>query len=231
VTTRRIGCVGDLHGALGSLQVVLEYLRAARVEGVLLTGDFARGPLNADPALGNTASPAELLDLVTSTFVNVLFVPGNHDVPALAGNPASVDGREISWLGWRVAGVGGSPFTGGRFPYEWRDDRVDLQAWRPPDILLAHSPPANSGLDAIATGKAVGSQAIRELADRMSGLLVCGHIHEGVGVMRLGQCLCYNAGSLGEPYGAVQCGVASFDGETGAWEVEHVRLPGRDLVE
>jgi len=224
MTIRRIGCVGDLHGALGSLLQVLEHLRTADVEGILFTGDFARGPLNADPALGNTASPAELLDAVTSACANALLVPGNHDDPAL-GRAVSVDGRDTSWLGWRVAGVGGSPFTGGRFPYEWSDDRVDLATWSAPDILLAHSPPADSGLDVIKTGKAVGSKAIREVADRMTGLLVCGHIHEAVGVRQIGQCLCYNAGSLGEPFGAVQCGVASLDEETGTWQVEHVRLP------
>ena len=223
MTIRRIGCVGDLHGALGSLLTVLEHLRAADVEGILFTGDFARGPLNADPALGNTATPAELLEVVTSANANVLLVPGNHDDSALGGS-ISVDGRETSWLGWRVAGVGGSPFTGGRFPYEWRDDRVDLAALRAPDILLAHSPPSDSGLDVIKSGKAVGSKAIREIAERMTGLLVCGHIHEAVGVTQLGQCLCYNAGSLGEPFWALQCGVASFDDETGAWQVEHVRL-------
>lgn len=223
MTIRRIGCVGDLHGALGSLQTVLEHLRRVGVEGILFTGDFARGPFNADPALGNTASPAELLDVVTSVSRNVLLVPGNHDDPALGGS-VSVDGRETTWLGWRVAGVGGSPYTGGRFPYEWRDDRTDLAAWRAPDILLAHSPPRDSGLDVITTGKAVGSKAIREIAERMTGLLVCGHIHEAVGVSQLGQCLSYNAGSLGEPFGAVQCGVASFDDETGVWQVEHFRL-------
>ena len=220
---RRIGCVGDLHGALGSLLEVLEHLRSAEVEGILFTGDFARGPFNRDPALGNTASPDELLSVVTSASANVLLVPGNHDDPALGGS-VSVDGRETTWLGWRVAGIGGSPYTGGRFPYEWRDDRTDLAVLRAPDILLAHSPPADSGLDVITSGKAVGSKAIREITDRMTGLLVCGHIHEAVGVRQLGQCLCYNAGSLGEPFGAVQCGVASFDDETGAWQVEHIRL-------
>lgn len=223
MTIRRIGCVGDLHGALGSLQRVLEHLRTADVEGILLTGDFARGPLNADPKYGNTASPAELLDLVTSTFSNVLLVPGNHDDPSLGGG-VSVDGREMTWLGWKVAGVGGSPFTGGHFPYEWSDDRVDLTGWHAPDILLAHSPPADSGLDVIKSGKAVGSKAIREVADRMNGLLVCGHIHEAAGVTQLGHCLCYNAGSLGRPFGAAQCGVASFDDETGTWQVDHIRF-------
>ena len=179
--------------------------------------------MNADPALGNTATPAELLEVVTSANANVLLVPGNHDDSALGGS-VSVDGRETSWLGWRVAGVGGSPFTGGPFPYEWRDDRVDLAALRAPDILLAHSPPSDSGLDVIKSGKAVGSKAVREIAERMTGLLVCGHIHEAVGVTQLGQCLCYNAGSLGEPFGAVQCGVATFDDDTSAWQVEHFRL-------
>ena len=224
MTLRRIGCVGDVHGALGSLRTVLDYLRTADVEGVLLTGDFGRGPWNADPALGNTGTPAEILELVTSLFSNVLLVPGNHDDPGLGGD-LSVDHREISWLQWRVAGLGGSPYTGGGFPYEWSDDVVDLSTWLAPEIFLAHSPPANTGLDVIASGKAVGSKAIREIAERIDGLLVCGHIHEAVGVRQVGRCVCYNAGSLGEPFGAVQCGVATFDDQAATWQVDHVILP------
>src|SRR5215217_5239232 len=104
MTSRRIGCIGDVHGALGSLRRVIEYLRAAEVDGVLCTGDFARGPWNADPALGNTATPEQILDLATSSFSSLLLVPGNHDDPRLGGD-LSVDQREISWLGLRVAGV------------------------------------------------------------------------------------------------------------------------------
>ena len=224
MTVRRIGCVGDVHGALGSLRTVLEYLRTRDVEGVLLTGDFARGPLNADPALGNTASPEEILTLVTSVFSDVLLVPGNHDDPRLGGD-ISVDRREKSWLGWQVAGVGGSPHTGGGFPYEWSDATADFSSWSAPEILLTHSPPSGAGLDVTASGKAVGSAAIRELAERTDGLLVCGHIHEAVGMSYVAECLCYNAGSLGEPFGAVQCGIATFEKDDSKWQVDHVVLP------
>jgi uncharacterized protein len=223
MTIRRIGCIGDVHGALGSLRRVIEYLRAAEVDGVLCTGDFARGPWNADPALGNTATPEQILDLATSSFSILLLVPGNHDDPRL-GADLSVDQREISWLGLRVAGVGGSPYTGGRFPYEWSDERVDLSSWPAPEILLTHSPPADTGLDRIASGRAVGSKAIREVAERVNGLLVCGHIHEAVGIYQLANCLCYNAGSLGEPFGAVQCGIATLDDKDPKWRIDHVVL-------
>ncbi|HUQ83069.1 MAG TPA: metallophosphoesterase [Gemmatimonadaceae bacterium] len=226
MTVRRIGCVGDVHGALGSLRAVLRYLRTRDVEGVLLTGDFGRGPWNADPALGNTASPEEILTLVTSVFSDVLLVPGNHDDRGLGGE-ISVDRRETSWLGWRVAGIGGSPYTGGGFPYEWSDATADFSSFprSQPEILLAHSPPAGAGLDVTASGKAVGSTAIRTAAERIDGLLVCGHIHEAVGLSSVGECLCYNAGSLGEPFGAVQCGVATFDEASTRWQVDHIVLP------
>jgi uncharacterized protein len=224
MTVRRIGCVGDVHGALGSLRTVLEYVRTRDVEGVLLTGDFARGPWNADPVLGNTGTPEEILALVASHFPDVLLVPGNHDDPRLGGD-VSVDRRQTSWLGWRVAGIGGSPYTGGCFPYEWSDAEADFTAWSAPEILLTHSPPAGAGLDVTASGKAVGSAAIRKIAERIDGLLVCGHIHEAVGVSYVANCLCYNAGSLGEPFGAVQCGIATFEEDGGEWQVDHVVLP------
>jgi Icc-related predicted phosphoesterase len=53
---------------------------------------------------------------------------------------------------------------------------------------------------------------------------VCGHIHEAVGTYQLGNCLCYNAGSLGEPFGAVQCGIATLDDNNAMWRVDHVVL-------
>jgi Icc-related predicted phosphoesterase len=149
-------------------------------------------------------------------------VPGNHDVRHEA--PSNVDGRSVDWLGLRVYGLGGGGPRRFGFPYEWTEDEV---AHIPPpvyDLLLTHTPPFGTALDTTVHGRHVGSPTIRGWALAAGGLLVCGHIHEAAGVEQLGDCLCYNAGSLGEPFGQTQVGIAERPDPALPWTVRHFLL-------
>jgi predicted phosphodiesterase len=53
---------------------------------------------------------------------------------------------------------------------------------------------------------------------------VCGHIHEAVGAQTLRRCLCYNTGSLGEPYGKLQVGFLEIDAKAGSVTLTHCEL-------
>ena len=48
---------------------------------------------------------------------------------------------------------------------------------------------------------------------------MCGHIHEASGTAWVGDCLCLNAGGLGEPHGAARIGFVRWgaDGPEEAW--------------
>jgi uncharacterized protein len=203
----RLAVIGDVHVHMERLAVVLARIREVGVDGVLQVGDLSREvtPWRKDEAAHAAArvSAERVLDAIRGLGVPVLWVPGNHDPRDLDG-PGNVDGT-VEMLGpWAVHGIGGSGPARFGFPYEWDEDDIRGRTLPPCDILVSHTPPARTRLDRTRRGQHVGSEAIRELAEGHSGLLVCGHIHEAPGVEMLGDCLCVNAGGLGEPYGAAQ---------------------------
>ena len=61
--------------------------------------------------------------------------------------------------------------------------------------LLAHVPPRGLSLDRVFFGRHAGSKALRSFVDRTEpALVVCGHIHEGRGVERVGRTTVVNCG-------------------------------------
>lgn len=223
-----LGVVGDLHGGLVRLEAVLRAFAGHRVGGVLLVGDLASPRWEREERWLPDALPrlrrevAVLLDVVGRLGVPVAWVPGNHDLRQLDG-PGCCDRRTVRVAGHTVFGIGGAGPGRFGFPYEWGEEEVAGLA--PPagcEVILSHTPPARTRLDLARGGRHVGSESVRDLALGHRGVLVCGHIHEAAGVERLGDCLCLNAGALGEPYPAPQLGLVRSDG--GVWSVEHHQL-------
>jgi len=207
-----LAVIGDVHAHWAHLATVLDAIDAEDPDGVLLVGDLG------DPALGRAPvrdfarraaylrSLEELWERVEARGRPYLWVPGNHDLPDLVGE-RNVDGRSAVLAGLTVAGLGGGGPARFGFPYEWGEDEVRRRVLPPHDVLLSHAPPSDCTLDVLKGQDVhVGSVAVRELAERLSGFLVCGHIHESGGVEQIGQCLCLNAGGLGRPWGAPQVG-------------------------
>ncbi len=78
-------------------------------------------------------------------------------------------------------------------------------------MVLSHTPPARTPLDQLFHAERhVGSEAVREIAERHQGAMVSGHIHEAHGALRINDCLCMNVGSLGDPYGLMQVGYVIY---------------------
>ncbi len=214
----RLAVIGDVHVRLDRLELVLARVREVGVQGVLQVGDltrevtpFRRGPHDFEAA---RRSAARVLARIQELGVPVLWVPGNHDPRDLSGS-GNVDGSSANLGPYRVHGVGGAGPARFGFPYEWGEEDIRALEIPPCDILISHAPPRDTSLDRTVRGEHVGSEAIRELALRHRGVLVCGHIHEAPGVERLGDCLCVNAGGLGEPFGAPR--VAFVEGLERAW--------------
>lgn len=226
-----LAVIGDVHAHWNRLDRVLTRISEVGVDGILLVGDLGSHDLSwsrmRTPARDARylASVEELLGRVRATAPAVLWVPGNHDLPDLAG-VGNVDGRLAEVAGLRVAGVGGAGPERFGFCYEWDEDEIRAREVPECDVLLCHAPPARTPLDALeGNGEHVGSEALREIAERHDGVYVCGHIHESPGAVQLGRCLCLNVGGLGEPFGRAQVGfVRRPASDPGAWEVVHEDL-------
>lgn len=200
--------IGDVHGRMGLLRTVLRRIAREKVQGILLVGDLSCAR-NAPRGSGRGARylevVGEVLAAVRAVARPVFFVPGNHDWPDLE-LPGNLDCRAITIGGVSLAGLGGAGPARFGFPYEWSENDAAMRLPQKADILVSHTPPFNTPLDLTYTKVQAGSAAVRTWALERGRVLVCGHIHEGAGVFRLGDCLCLNAGGLGEPSPRAQVG-------------------------
>lgn len=222
----RFAVIGDVHAHTRHLGAVLDAIRADRADGVLLVGDLGSHDVDLQrhrtPAGDERyrASVEAVLAAVAALGLPYAYVPGNHDLPDLAF-PGNADRGVVEVAGVRVAGIGGAGPAKFGFCYEWSEG--EIRGRRVPDaaILLVHCPPLGTPLDVVARQEHVGSEAIRELATRRGGVLVCGHIHEAPSACLLGECLCLNAGGLGRPFGRAQVGFVDLGPEDA---VEHLDI-------
>lgn len=230
----RLAVIGDLHGHVESLRRVLALAVERECQGLLLVGDFEPGPYAPSVRAGRSDAEvlADTFAALAATGLPALWVPGNHDHRGMP-QPGNVDGRRETLLGLRVVGIGGAGPARFGFPYEWGEDQIRALDLPEADILLCHAPPQGTALDRLAYGGHAGSIAIHERALRQRGVLLCGHIHEAAGIERLGDCLCLNAGSLGEPFARLQWGWIDWreDGiEIGHEDLERGRIVRQEIL-
>ena len=211
-----LAVIGDVHASWKRLELVLARIAERGVNGVLLVGDLGEptprfnGRDNFDRRVRYIASLERILEEVGATGLPFAWVPGNHDLPDAPG-AGNCDGRVADVAGLRIHGIGGAGPERFGFPYEWDEREIRARAEPECDVILTHCPPARTPLDRVPTsGANVGSEAIRERAERHSGVLVCGHIHESPGAVQLNSCLCLNVGGLGEPWGRAQVGFVEW---------------------
>lgn len=204
-----LAVIGDVHAHGERLRRVLDRIDQVDADAVLLVGDLACcGHVNQRTAATVRRYRRQLrrvLAQVRERGRRMYFVPGNHDLPVI-DEPENIDGRRVELGGLRITGIGGAGPDVFGFAYEWTDDQLRAREIPPADILLCHAPPRDTAIDLTAGGSHVGSMAIRELAQGMRGVMVCGHIHESPGMVRLGDCLCLNVGGLGAPHGRARVG-------------------------
>lgn len=212
-----LGVIGDIHGELYHLKKVIDHLTGVPIAGLLLVGDFGSSQYELSRWKKDsshqilTKEVTRILELVEKLEVPVIWVPGNHDYKEL-DLPGNCDRRLVTIAGVRVYGIGGSGPGRFGFPYEWDEDEIRRLEMPECDVVLSHTPPARTPLDKLFhADRHVGSEAVREIAERHRGAMVSGHIHEAHGTIRLESCLCMNVGSLGDPYGLMQVGYVIYN--------------------
>jgi Icc-related predicted phosphoesterase len=134
--------------------------------------------------------------------VPLTFVRGNHELEGFevsaehARLPVGIENRVI-----RLEGI---PAEFGTFGWSREYDPVELEAelanqraaFPGADIVLSHTPPYGT-VDTDSGGTALGHKPLAAWLEAEGGrrvsLVLCGHIHEGMGFGRCGQALVVNA--------------------------------------
>ncbi len=195
----RVAALYDIHGNLPALEAVLEEIRQADVDQIVIGGDVVPGPM-----------PRETLRRLLDLDRPVRFIHGNGELAMLAWLATPDEGAVTYW-----GTTSGKPLPEQYRPaYRWTAQQ--LQPDYPP--VLAHWPKTLrleiGGLGAVlfchSTPRSETEVFTRltpaeRLAPLFDGLqvsvIVCGHTHMQFD-RQVGQTRVVNAGSVGEPYGA-----------------------------
>jgi len=186
----RVAAIYDVHANLPALEAVLQEVRAAKVDHIVVGGDVLPGPL-----------PEETIQTLLDLEIPAEFIRGNGDREVLA----QINGVESEW--YRSA------------PEQWREPvrwtaqqlksnhRSLLSGWpstyqvRIPglgQVLFCHATPRN---DTDIFTRLTPEHGILPLFDGLAfSVVVCGHTHMQFDRM-IGKTRVVNAGSVGMPFG------------------------------
>jgi putative phosphoesterase len=184
----RVAALYDIHANLPALEAVLREVEAAKPDRIVIGGDAATGPMNA-----------EVLEALMALGDRALFVRGNADrwTVEVYDDPESVSPEE-EHPGKRAAAWAAAQID--------RPQRDFLASFAPTvelDVdglgrtLLCHGSPRSD--DEAITAVTPEDRLRRLLRGVEARVVVCGHTHVQFD-RRLGERRVVNAGSVGMPY-------------------------------
>ncbi len=192
---RMIG-ISDIHGDLAAVRRFVSD-SSTDADLIAISGDLTdRGGID---------DAREVLEMVGRRWDDIVFIPGNMDLPVLAeaskiGKAFNIHGRVLEHSGVMIAGFGGGNKSPFHTPFELSEseiaERLSLLHGSI-DVLVTHVPPYGTRCDRAMKIRHVGSRSIRMFIEkRRPKLCLCGHIHESKCIDRLGSSTIVNPGPL-----------------------------------
>src|SRR5438874_9757812 len=183
----RVAAIYDIHGNLPALEAVLQDIRRARVDRIVIGGDVFPGPM-----------AREALDLLLGLEMPVQFIQGNSDRVVLAqmrGNePGEVPIQFREGVRRNAAQL--SPAHEQLLASWPKTLRVEIGGLG--EVLFCHATPRND--TDVFTRLTPEDRLLSIFQDLDVPLVICGHTHmqfdRTIGSVRV-----VNAGSVGMPYG------------------------------
>ncbi len=194
----RIAALYDIHANLPALEAVLEDVRRADVDQVVVGGDVVPGPM-----------PREALALLLSLDVPVQFVHGNGELAVLAQIDA-VDPASVTYWGTTSGAPLPEPLQG---VLRWTADQVQadgadiLRTWPKTrrleitglgEVLFCHGTPRSE--TECFTRLTPEARLVPVFEGTDAAVVVCGHTHMQFDRLVAGVRV-VNAGSVGMPFG------------------------------
>ena len=191
--------ITDLHQKTENIPWINGLVDEYEPEAILCLGDVT------DMGTGEQAA-----DIISQIKCRVYCIPGNcdaRDLPEKISRVATdMHGKSAEIGGIYIAGLGGSNITILNSPFELTEEEIDAKLRpisRPGMVLMTHVPSYDI-YDHIPNGTPVGSPAVRKIAEEFKPVLaLSGHIHEDIGVQKIGDTVFCNPGPAKDRYAAV----------------------------
>ena len=221
--------LSDLHANNSVLDKMDSLFSEA--DGVIFAGDFAEC---FKPETGKAA-----LEALCTKHDSIFAVLGNCDEPEfieeLEEQDICVERSLVFHEGLAFAGSGGGTYFTGKTANERQENEIlsdfnivensvkdtgDASLWKSL-ILVSHNPPKDTKCDAVNAELHAGSQLFTDFIKENQPLaVICGHIHEGRAIDKIGETVVINPGALLESnYAWLE--VEKKDGE---WKVTDTQL-------
>jgi putative phosphoesterase len=183
----RIAALYDIHGNLPALEAVLDDVRRANVDQIIVGGDVVPGPM-----------PRETIELLLNVEIPTQFIRGNGDRVVLAQMRGTVS-PEVpeqfrEGIRWNAQQLNTEHE---RLISTW-SQTVSIDAGELESVLFCHATPRND--TDIFTRQTPEEPLLRLFEGLNASIVVCGHTHMQFDRM-IGSIRVVNAGSLGMPFG------------------------------
>jgi len=183
----RVAAIYDVHGNLPALEAVLDQIRQAEVDSVLVGGDVLPGPM-----------PRETLERLRNLDIPVRCIHGNGEVAVLdqmAGKePTGFPEPFRPVIRWTAEQLSSKHQ---RWLSAW-PKTVRLQIDGLGEVLFCHATPRSE--NEIFTTRTPEERLLPIFEGLSASVVVCGHIHMQFD-RRIGTTRVVNAGSVGMPFG------------------------------
>lgn len=226
----KILILSDLHAHNDVLEKMDDVF--AKSDAVLFAGDFA--------ACFKPETGKEALLQLCKKHDTIFAVLGNCDnedfLEDLEEQDVCVEKTLVYHEGLAIAGAGGGTYFTGKTEFEREEQDIiadfnivkncveeigDKSLWKNL-ILICHNPPKGKTVDAVNENLHAGSELFAKYIEENQPLaVVCGHIHEGVGMEKIGETLVINPGSLGEAGSYAQM---EIEKECEFWQIKDAKI-------
>jgi len=179
----KILAVADLHGSQYRLNLILNNIEKFSPELVIICGDITQ------------FGPGELAkNFLNQISIKTLALTGNIDSPDV---DKAIDESNATNIGSKKVQIAGIYFVG--IDEKNQDDFKNLNKKLADEkvVLISHKPPYGAQ-DKIFIGMHGGSKELRNMIEKIKPCLVlCGHIHEDPGFVKIGETIVVNC-SMGK---------------------------------
>ena len=195
----RVAAIYDVHGNQPALEAVLQEIRAAEVDKIVVGGDVVPGPM-----------PREALECLLALDLPVQFIQGNGEVAVLAAmagrDSTSLPEQAREAVQWTARQLHSNHE---RLMASWpKTLRVEIPGLG--TVLFCHATPRSD--TEIFTRLTPADRVLPAFSGIDAPLVVCGHTHMQFDRI-IGNIRVVNAGSIGMPFGEPGAYWLLLDGE------------------